>query len=79
MAEMINVEGYWVNTSNNSKTQFGDTFTAVVSGSTLVQTTRAILYESGQDAHKVMLQFTQAKGTAPTGIQIVVAISYTKV
>lgn len=79
VSDLVDARGYWMNTTNNSKAAFGGAFSAVVSDHTLVQSTRAILYTSGEFANKVRLQFTQARGTPPTGVRMVVALDYTKV
>lgn len=70
VSSIINVEGYWVNGANNQKMVFGNTL-ALDGG--IIQTTRA--YESN---NKLLIQFIQVGGTAPSQVQIVVALYYTK-
>lgn len=79
VSDLVNARGYWLNTSNNSKTVFNGTFGALIGSTTVVQCTRAILYTSGELANTVRLQFTQVGGAIPAGVRMVVALDYTKI
>ena len=70
VSNIINAEGYWVNGNNSQKMVFGNTL-ALDGG--IIQTTRA--YEAN---NKMFIQFIQVGGTAPSQVQIVVALYYTK-
>lgn len=71
ISHLINAEGYWLNGSNSQQMAFGNTL-AIDGG--IIQTTRAFASNEGV----LNIQFIQVGGTAPSQVQIVVALYYTK-